>query len=258
MRYAVSISTTPSNPAFHNLFKDFLASAYNDYPRTPKPIRSRIAKYSEELSLPIPKVYLRCIPSIAPWESSVSIDLTLTQYDRTITDQQTYQALFLELQNKYPNHEEFYTDGSKTNNSTGYAIANKTMVYEAFRLLDDNSIFTCKAFAILRTLQTITKERINKSIIYSDSLACLLAVENKYTLNPLIQNIQRMVLNSFMMNLEIVLAWVPSHQGIQGNENADTAAKASTQSPVHPEAKLTHSEAKKLIHSKITQYWDKQ
>ena len=83
------------------------------------------------------------------------------------------------------------------------------------RIPDDSSIFTANANAIDLALDSIsTCDANNRFIIFSDSLSVL---------------IQKLLekCHELLAYKEIVLCWIPSHIGIQGNEMVDKQAKTS-------------------------------
>lgn len=85
---------------------------------------------------------------------------------------------------------------------------------------------------------------------------CLRVIGNRSNNNTLIYSIQEAVCKLQSQTCKVTLAWVPSHQGIKGNENADAEARLATTTPVHPEAKLAPTEVKYFIHHKITEHWN--
>ena len=66
----------------------------------------------------------------------------------------------------------------------------------------------------------------NKFIIFSDSLSVLKAMNHTSSKKPQIQKLLEKC-HEPLANKEIVLCWIPSHIGIQGNEMVDQPAKTS-------------------------------
>ena len=92
---------------------------------------------------------------------------------------------------------------------------------------DDLSIFTAEAKAIDLALDFIsTCDANNKFIIISDSLSVLKAMNHTSSKNPQIQKLLEKC-HQLLAYKEIVLCWIPSHIGIQGNEMVDKQAKTS-------------------------------
>ena len=67
----------------------------------------------------------------------------------------------------------------------------------------------------------------NKFIIFSDSLSVLKAMNHTSSKDPQIQKLLEKCHDELLANKEIVLCWIPSHIGIQGNEMVDQQAKTS-------------------------------
>ena len=92
------------------------------------------------------------------------------------------------------------------------------------RIPDDSSIFTAEAKAVDLALEFIsTCDANNKFIIFSDSLSVLKDMNHTSSMNP--QVLEKC--HELLANKEIVLCWIPSHIGIQGNEMVDQQAKLS-------------------------------
>ena len=64
-----------------------------------------------------------------------------------------------------------------------------------------------------------------KTVIYSDSKSCLIAIGKLSNKNFLIRKIQETLLDLLRSGHTINLVWIPSHQGIMGNEQVDREAK---------------------------------
>ena len=73
---------------------------------------------------------------------------------------------------------------------------------------------------------------MKKFIIFSDSHPCLEGTRNLYPKNPIIRAIRQEYTETKKQGKDVVLCWVPSHIGIEGNEAADTAAKNALRWPV--------------------------
>ena len=92
------------------------------------------------------------------------------------------------------------------------------------RIPDDSSIFTAEAKAIDLALDSIsTCNAYNKFIIFSDSLSVFKSMNHTTSKNPQIQNFLEKC-HELLAYKEIVLCWIHSHIGIQGNKKVDQQA----------------------------------
>ena len=62
-------------------------------------------------------------------------------------------------------------------------------------------------------------------IIFTDSLSSFQALDSNNCDHPFIQDILKLFNDCLSVNKKVVLAWVPSHVGIKGNEKADELVK---------------------------------
>ena len=131
---------------------------------------------------------------------------------------------FRKLQSPYKNYQQIYTDGSKEDSKVGLAVLSDNHS-NMQRIPDDSSICTAEAKAVDLALDFISAcDANNIIIIFSDLLSVLKAMDHISSKNPQIQKLLEkchVLLNS----KEIVLCWIPSHIGIQGNEIVDKQAK---------------------------------
>ena len=117
-----------------------------------------------------------------------------------------------------------YTNGSKTDN---YVSSSAVFPVDIFKvnLPVHTSIFTAEAVALKLAVQHIQREAIHKSVIYSDSLSCLQALQNKTLENPIIREMLPIITYLEEVDSKIEFFWIPGHIGIKGNEKADEIAK---------------------------------
>ena len=122
------------------------------------------------------------------------------------------------------------------------------------RIPDDSSIFTAEAKAVDLAIDFISMCDVNNKFIkFSDSLSVLKAMNHTSSKNPQIQNLLEKC-HELLANKEIVLCWIPSHIGIQGNEMVDKRAKTSLSfEPTY--FKIPFSNFKPSINKYILDQW---
>ncbi|GFT54970.1 RNase H domain-containing protein [Trichonephila clavipes] len=122
-----------------------------------------------------------------------------------------------------------------------------------YRLDTSCSIFTAEAVAIYRALQLIDSNMPRKYCIYTDSMNVLEALENyDDRCHPVVCKILDITSRLYSKGFDIVFCWLPSHVGIIGNEQADSAAKSAT---THLPLAVPLSDMKRVIMHHIFKIW---
>ena len=94
-------------------------------------------------------------------------------------------------------------------------------------------------------------------IIFTDSLSSLQALDSNNCDHTVIQDILKLFNDCLSVNKKVVLAWVPSHVGIKGNEKADELAKQALNFNVL-DLKVPYTDFKVNVNSVFTQKWQAQ
>ena len=159
------------------------------------------------------------------------------------------------MKSRYKNYQQIYTDGSKEDSKVGCAVISDNHS-NMQRIPDDQSISTAEVKAIDLAVDFIsTCDANNKFIIFSDSLSVLKAINHTSSKNPQIQKLLEKC-HELLAYKEIVLCWIPSHIGIQGNETVDKQAKTSLS--LEPTFfKIPLSNFKPSINKYILESWHK-
>ena len=200
----------------------------------------------------------RNIPSFPPWTVPIiTTDTNLRKYDKKQSNPNTFKFLFWELSQRYQDHTHVYTDGSKTQNGTGYSIVFEHSTTKD-KLHQDTSILTAELNALKYALETTSKYHNRKFAISCDSTNAIALDLNQWT-NNTIHKCQNAYIESIKNNNSITVILVPSHRGIEMNERADKADKKAAHSiiPYHNtnlplDSLLVH------LKQKIKHYWNNE
>jgi len=135
----------------------------------------------------------------------------------------------------------WYTDGSRTDSGTGSGIyGQRPNRSYCFPLGKFATVFQTEIYAILQcAYENIRRAYKNKRIlIFSDSQAALKALSGPKVTSRLVAECLVALFALASLNL-LTLVWVPGHQEILGNEQADKLARqASAMSILGPEPAL--------------------
>lgn len=187
-------------------------------------VGKRYTQYLENFNIIPPNIHPPLLPVLPQWSNiAPKCDHTLTTLNKGITDNSQYIKYFNQIIIKYPapTWNYIYTDGSKSaGERVGCAFVHNGIKF-LYPLLEHTSIFTAELFAIYQSLIYIKESNIPNTIIFTDSLSSLSAIQDPYHSHPICS-----LISSLLSPMQIVLfCYVPSHVGIKGNELADEAAK---------------------------------
>nr|XP_034172329.1 uncharacterized protein LOC117600695 [Osmia lignaria] len=233
LKYAAKMSSIPINPTYNNIFTNRYTHLQAKKPKSPNPFYGRIAKYDSFTVITSTPTIPRKYRKTAPWTLKIpETNVDLAKLPKNQTSSIEHRLNFQQLCNKYPNHQTIYTDASKTDQAVGAAIVTNNTT-KKFHLPAASSIFTAEAWAVLEALNYIRNNNLQSSIIITDSMSVTMAIANINceTKHEVILNIQYTYTDLINNGKQISLVWVLSHQGIKGNEAADTAAKEATALP---------------------------
>jgi ribonuclease HI len=127
-------------------------------------------------------------------------------------------------------YEPFYknfTDGSKTPKNSGCAFYDpREKKSFSFKLNPLFSIASSELIGILEALKYANNKSIKQLCLLTDSKSsCSLLISDSKMDDYIVNEIYIFLANS---NFDkVVIQWIPSHVGIEGNEEADSAAKLS-------------------------------
>ena len=208
------------------------------------PFVKRARNLAIELNIQSRSDPLQTLSPIPPWnslKSSISINLT-NHINKTQPAVARLTSFLITLAYKYPDYFFIYTDGSKSkmedivNVGAAIYIPDLPLALQ-WKLEDNHSIIAAELFAILKALHWITEHaQPAKYVICSDSLSSLqlLSRLKPQTYKSLVFDIHYNLFTASHLGFDIKLQWTPAHCGINGNEQADQAAKNTTFLPITP------------------------
>ena len=244
----------PSNPAHEVTFPPNYVNLYEQIPKAIKSFGIRISPLLESANIKPQNIEKHFTPNIPAWcIKTPEILFDLHSGKKSESNPHILKDDFRKMQSRYKNYQQIYTDGSKKDSKVGCAVSSDNHS-NMQRIPDDSSIFTAEAKAVDLALDFIsTCDANNKFIIFSDSLSVLKAMNHTSSKNPQIQKILEKC-HELLANKEIVLCWIPSHIGIQGNEMVDKQAKTSLS--LEPTSfKIPFSNFKPSINKYILEEW---
>ena len=219
-----------------------------------------VRKRLDNMNLEIPYITLIRESPLGPWQRKTpETCIYLTKYDKNNTSSTEFLQAFLE--HKHKSDLDIYTDGSKGDERVGAGVIavskNKTSYSIARRLHNFASIYTAELYAIKIALLSLKSCKNITCTIYSDSLSAIQAIKN--------QARHRIILDIIEVNAQLIykriivkLCWLPSHVGIDGNEQADKKAKEATKLEGISTQELPPSDVKSVIKKKVLSQWKKE
>ena len=133
---------------------------------------------------------------------------------------------------------EIYTDGSYKDGKAGGGIYSKDLNWnEAIKIeepINSNAVAELITINKAITLWKQKQDTINKmmtTIIYTDAkfIVDQIKENNMASYKPHLELIWRRITQNKINSKKLLISWVPSHCGIEGNEQADELAKKGSE-----------------------------
>ncbi|GFV11228.1 RNase H domain-containing protein [Trichonephila clavipes] len=243
----------PSHPLLNVYMSTSMKRLYDARPSNIRPFMDRMKLHISELDLPNVRIQQRNyfpIPTLnTPRFHYINPFAT---YSKSTVAPVVFQRVFAYHRSQYSRYSAIYTDGSKRADYVGCGVVIEDIMH-GYRLDTSCSIFTAEAVAIYRALQLIDSTMPRKYCIYTDSMSVLEALENyDDRCHPVVCKILDITSRLYSKGFDIVFCWLPSHVGIIGNEQADSAAKSAT---THLPLAVPLSDMKRVIMHHIFKIW---
>ena len=194
-----------------------------------------------------------------PWEQhNIIFDTSLSGFKKDQTSETVFWKEYQQLRERYNSHFEAYTDGSKCEQKVAAAAFYPEDPDDPgiIRLRDGSSVFNAELEGLhlaLKKFLTLYKSRKN-FIVYTDSFS---AVESLRGKSFRAKNVKRFynLLTKLPPQVQVIIAWIPSHVGLSGNERADGLAKAALTSSLTARSHICWSDLKPKIVMYIETIW---
>ena len=254
LQYATKLRAFTDNPAYDCVFNPPYSALYDKHPNKTPPFGIRIKNHLTAIKVDEESILPVTVPKAPPWElSKVKVIMDLRKHKKSETNHDVILQEFAEIKFEYADFSTIYTDGSKDDTRVAAAAVLGTESATC-SLPSDASIFTAEAKAIILALKFVQRSDKLKFLICSDSLSCLLAIQNSKLKNGLIHRIIYLVDSLLAHGKEIVFLWVPSHVGIHGNTIVDRVAKGALDNDVE-HCRLPYTDFRPAIRNYIFKLW---
>ena len=263
LSYYVKIYSELENPAYKCIFDDRLSEEYKKAPGCIPPFGLRTRPHAQEAGIDLGVICDFPKFSEDPHWTYITpeVRFDLASYRKENTNSLVYKGLYGSLCENYPKHEKIFTDGSKTANGVGASAVHLADVVQKSNkhLPTDSSVYTAELCALNLALEMIRTSRGKKFIIFSDSLSALEAISLRNLNHPELLDFFETYTKLKKKKRDIILAWVPGHVGIKGNELADAEAKRAAEAAVPaPFNILPFTDLKRKIHCYTNNLWQKE
>ncbi|GFV94876.1 RNase H domain-containing protein [Trichonephila clavipes] len=253
LAFYFKILSVPSHPLQNVYMSTSMKRLYDARPSNIRPFMDRMKLHISELDLPNVRIQQRNLFLFQPWNTPRFHYINpFATYSKSTVAPVVFQRVFAYHRSQYSRYSAIYTDGSKRADYVGCGVVIEDIMH-GYRLDTSCSIFTAEAVAIYRALQLIDSTMPRKYCIYTDSMSVLEALENYHDrCHPVVCTILDITSRMYSKGFDIVFCWLPSHVGIIGNEQADSAAKSAT---THLPLAVPLSDMKRVIMHHIFKIW---
>lgn len=180
-----------------------------------------------------------------------------TIYPNNINFTTTYNNITSSIPNLQNNNLHIFTDGSKTESGTGYAILAikdyKIISTKLRKLHKLNTVFQAEASAIEESILIFQDSQEEIIEIYTDSLSSILSLQNILPKSKIINKILKICEDT--SHKIINFHWIKAHCDSIGNEQVDKLAKLATSIDEITPIPYPRSLLKKYFNNEIMKKW---
>ncbi|GFR91777.1 RNA-directed DNA polymerase from mobile element jockey [Elysia marginata] len=255
MNYYLKIKSLPNNLCYNTISNAPSRELFNRSNTVP-PFGTRTLPYILNADIDPKRIDDRYEKIPAPWEEhNIAFDLSLTSFKKEDTSEMVFRQEFAQLREKYAANNEAFTDGSKDEKVAAASFCPKDPDEpEQARLNDDSTVFNAKLEGISLALKYFKRKRILRSVIYTDSLSAIQALQGKIFKNKNVAHIYNL-LAKMAPRTKVVLVWIPSHVGIPRNEKVDELAKLGLNQEIHDDKQVIRFVLKLKVNTHLEQLW---
>jgi ribonuclease HI len=184
---------------------------------------------------------------IPPWEfTDFRIDISLADIKKESVSPTILKMMAMSKIQQLDGHDLYYTDGSRYEGHTAYAVIGPNNSTVAKRLQDGVSVYQAELRALLTAASTAAGSSTLATII-TDSLSSLLAIQNVLNGDPTVCAIQKICFE----HPNIHFMFIHSHTGVSGNELADQKANEATKNQGVEDGAVGVSDLKRITSNYI-------
>nr|CAI5860079.1 unnamed protein product [Callosobruchus analis] len=180
-----------------------------------RPLGARIRQIQNDMQITFPEAHARGLPAIPPWLSrKICVRTDCAKNKKDSSHNYLYLKLFRHITDSYDNSRDIiFTDGPKTEEGVGAAVVTDKEILK-FQLRSTCSIYTAELTAILQTMLYVQNNGAGTYLVCSDSLSCILSLQDNFSKDPTIQQINSLYFQLCCQSKNIVFVWVPgSYRG---------------------------------------------
>lgn len=254
--YYLKTNADKEHPS-HTTINDLSScTLFENRPSFQQPYSLRVRSLAEQTGVPLIEHSLMApVPCLPPWQwQPIDCDTSFVEVTKHAPIAHIHTH-FLELQHKY-NCPEFFTDASKSDSGVSYAAVGPSFSDSGI-LHPNSSIFTAEAYAILVAAKHIKELKLQRAIIFTDSLSVIKALKTlKKHKNPVFLMLYSLLCTIYSLKKQVVLCWVPGHREIRGNVLADQlAASAKDNANTNASMAVSALELKQFVKQKLRAHW---